>query len=84
MEDPKWKGKDLTAVYEVQKPLPPPRLLGYVSAVDGTEYDVKVDADGKEHVTEKVKVEVPPIKPAPPVHPITPPVPPTPPVSHKV
>ncbi len=55
MEDPKWKGKDLQPIYEVQKPLPPPRLLGYVSVVDNTEYDVTVDADGVEHITEKMK-----------------------------
>jgi hypothetical protein len=69
MEDPKWKGKDLQAIYEVQKPLPPPKLLGYVSVVDNTEYDVTVDADGVEHIKEKVKEApakpVPPITPAP-------------------
>lgn len=65
MEDPKHLGVDLKEVYEVQEPLPPPKIIGYVSRVLGD--DSKYDADGNEIVEAKpAPLEKVPDEPLPP------------------
>lgn len=39
MEDPKFKGNEMKAVYEQQEPLPPPKLLYHESRVTGERYN---------------------------------------------